>query len=164
MPRPCRAAKGLDCLSHLIYTVRPCLIHTCHAAPVPCHDHAVLKATSQGHGTARHGMCDLASAVQRRHMGYLPAFGFFRLPRELSRSTRHCRRTAVARHGMNELTFKKPRQKLQLLRKASLKVHCIHSASTSATERAAITYRNVLRKSNTTLFLGCTVLVSNHRN
>ena len=27
------------CLSHLIYTVRPCLIHTCHAAPMPrpCH-------------------------------------------------------------------------------------------------------------------------------
>jgi hypothetical protein len=43
------------CLFHLIYTVRPCLIHTCHAAPVPCHDHAVLKATSEGHGTARHG-------------------------------------------------------------------------------------------------------------
>jgi hypothetical protein len=55
---PCRAAKGLDCLSHLIYTVRPCLIHTCHAMPcpaMPCHDHAVLKATSQGQGTARHG-------------------------------------------------------------------------------------------------------------
>jgi hypothetical protein len=31
------------------------LIHICHAAPVLCHDHAVLKATSQGHGTARHG-------------------------------------------------------------------------------------------------------------
>jgi hypothetical protein len=49
---PCRAAKSLD--SHLIYTVRPCLIHTCHAAPMPCHDHAVLKASSQDHGTARH--------------------------------------------------------------------------------------------------------------
>ena len=23
------------CLSHLIYTVRPCLIHICHAAPMP---------------------------------------------------------------------------------------------------------------------------------
>jgi hypothetical protein len=30
------------CLSHLIYTVRPCLIHICHAAPIPCSDHAVL--------------------------------------------------------------------------------------------------------------------------
>ena len=47
-PLPCRAAKGLECLSHLIYTVRPCLIHTRHAAPMPCSDHAVLfKATAQ---------------------------------------------------------------------------------------------------------------------
>ena len=36
------------CLSHLIYTVRRCLIHTCHAAPMPCSDHAVLlKAAAQ---------------------------------------------------------------------------------------------------------------------
>jgi hypothetical protein len=36
------------CLSHLIYTVRPCLIHTCHAMPMPCSDHAVLlKTTAQ---------------------------------------------------------------------------------------------------------------------
>ena len=38
------------CLSHLIYTVRPCLIHTFHVIPMPCSDHAVLfKATAQ-HG------------------------------------------------------------------------------------------------------------------
>ena len=38
------------CLSHLIYTVRSCLIHTFHAMPMPCSDHAVLpKATAQ-HG------------------------------------------------------------------------------------------------------------------
>jgi len=38
------------CLSHLIYTVRPCLIHTCHAALMTRSDHAVLlKATAQ-HG------------------------------------------------------------------------------------------------------------------
>jgi hypothetical protein len=55
VPLPCRTAKGLDCLSHLMYIVRPCLIHTCHAAPMPCHDHAVLKVTSQVHGSARHG-------------------------------------------------------------------------------------------------------------
>jgi hypothetical protein len=54
-----------------------------HAVPVPCHDHAVLKATSQGHDTARHGhgMGELASAALRRHMGDLSAFGFFRLQR-----------------------------------------------------------------------------------
>jgi hypothetical protein len=66
-------------LSHLIYTVRPCLIHTCHAVPLPCHEYAVLKATSQGHGRfaagERYGMCELASAVQRRHVDDLPAFG-----------------------------------------------------------------------------------------
>ena len=36
VPLPCRAAKGLECLSHLIYTARPCLIHTCHAALRTC--------------------------------------------------------------------------------------------------------------------------------
>jgi hypothetical protein len=38
---------------------------------LPCHDHAVQKTTSQGHGTARHGhgMGELTSAVQRRHVG-----------------------------------------------------------------------------------------------
>ena len=36
------------CLSHLIYTVRPCLIHICNAMPMPCSVHAVLlKATAQ---------------------------------------------------------------------------------------------------------------------
>jgi hypothetical protein len=69
VPMPCRAAKGLECLSHLTHTVRPCLIHTCHAAPMPCSDHAVL---FQGHSTAR-------------PVGYLPAFGFFRLTRGVPR-------------------------------------------------------------------------------
>jgi hypothetical protein len=55
VPMPCRPAKRLDCLSHLIYTVPPCLIHTSHAVPLPCHNYVVLKATSQGHGTTRHG-------------------------------------------------------------------------------------------------------------
>jgi hypothetical protein len=86
MSFPCRALRA--CLSNLIYTVRQCFIHTCHAAPVPCHDHAVLKATSQSHGAAwtRHGMCELASAVQRRHVGDVPAFGFFRLPHGVPRT------------------------------------------------------------------------------
>jgi len=37
------------CLSHLIFTVRPCLIHTCHAMPMPCSDHAVLLKTTAQH-------------------------------------------------------------------------------------------------------------------
>jgi hypothetical protein len=40
---------------------------------MPCHEYAVLKATSQGRGRVaageRHVMCELASAVQRRHVG-----------------------------------------------------------------------------------------------
>jgi hypothetical protein len=51
------------CLSHLIYTVRPCLIHTCHAGPMPCSDHAVLlKATAQ-HGR-RETACGLPARVR----------------------------------------------------------------------------------------------------
>jgi hypothetical protein len=56
-----------------------------HYVPLPCHEYAVLKATSQGYGRVaageRYGTCVLASAVQRRHVGDLPALGFFRLPR-----------------------------------------------------------------------------------
>ena len=58
VPRPCRVAKGLDCLSHLIYTVRSCLIHTyrAHAVLRPCcFRKRRLKATAQrGMGTAWH--------------------------------------------------------------------------------------------------------------
>ena len=51
-PLPYRAAKRLEWCFHLIYAVRTCLIHTCHAMPMPCSDHAVLlKATAQ-HSTA----------------------------------------------------------------------------------------------------------------
>ena len=47
----------------LIYALRPCLIHTCHAAPMPCSDHAVLlKATAQ-HGR-RETACGLPARVQ----------------------------------------------------------------------------------------------------
>jgi hypothetical protein len=65
------------CLSHLIYTVRPCLIHTFHAMPMPppCH---VL--TMPFFSRSRH-----STAVERRSVGYLPAFGFFRLPRGVPR-------------------------------------------------------------------------------
>ena len=46
VPLPCRATNGLECLSHLIYTLRPSLIHSCHAMLRPWR-------SSQGHGTAR---------------------------------------------------------------------------------------------------------------
>jgi hypothetical protein len=51
------------CLSHFIYTVWPCLIHTCHAAPVPCSDHAVLlKATAQE--SCREMACEQPASVR----------------------------------------------------------------------------------------------------
>jgi hypothetical protein len=73
----------------------------CHAVPLPCHEYAFLKATSQDHGRVvagsrqgdgmgtaweRHGMCELPSAVQRRHVGDLPALGIFLLPRGVPES------------------------------------------------------------------------------
>ena len=51
VPLPCRAAKGLRmCLSHLIYTVRPCLIHIFHAMSLPFSDNAIHLKTTAQHG------------------------------------------------------------------------------------------------------------------
>jgi hypothetical protein len=84
MPFPCR--------SHDVSLPFPCRFP---AVPLPDHEYAFLKASSQDHGSVvawtrqgdgmgtaweRHGMCELASAVQRRH-GDLPAFGLSLLPR-----------------------------------------------------------------------------------
>ena len=63
VPLPCRAAKVLDCLSHLIYTVRPCLIHTCHAMPAPCSNHAVLFKVTAQH-VRRETACGLPDRVR----------------------------------------------------------------------------------------------------
>ena len=90
-----------------------------HAKPCPCRASTMplcellLKATAW----ARHGMCELTSAVSRRPVGDVTRFGFFRLPRGVSRlafrifpatrghsrRTRHCRWTAGAQHVMCEL-------------------------------------------------------------
>jgi len=78
VPLPCRAGKGFRiCLSHLIYTVRPCLIHTCHAMPFPRPCPAL---TMPFFSRPRY-----STAVDRRPVGYLLAFGFFRLPRGVPR-------------------------------------------------------------------------------
>ena len=73
---PCRYGFRM-CLSHLIYTVRPCLIHTCHAMPMPCPCHVL---TMPFFSRPRH-----STAVQRRPVGYLPTISFFRLPRGFTR-------------------------------------------------------------------------------
>jgi len=61
------------CLSHLIYTVRPCLFHACHAMPMlrPCN-----ALTMPFFSRPWRSM-----TVKRRPVGYLPVFGLFRLPR-----------------------------------------------------------------------------------
>jgi hypothetical protein len=65
MPFPSLAVPLRDkmYLSHLIYTVHPCLIHTCHAIHMPCSDHAVLlKATAQY--VRRETACGLPARVR----------------------------------------------------------------------------------------------------
>jgi len=84
VPLPCRASKGLECVfpirkSSSIWFTQCGRVWFTLAMPCACRT-PTMKATSQGHGTARHGMCELTSAVERRPVGYLPAFGFFRLP------------------------------------------------------------------------------------
>jgi hypothetical protein len=88
MPFSCRSpalsAKGLDCVFPVRFTQCGRVWFT-HVMPFPCHATNMpfwkrpLRATAgEGHGNGM--VCELASAVQRRHMGDLPAFGFFRLP------------------------------------------------------------------------------------
>jgi len=51
------------CLPHLIYKVRPCLIHTCHAMPMLCSDHAVLLNATAQH-VRRETACGLPASVR----------------------------------------------------------------------------------------------------
>jgi hypothetical protein len=81
MPFPCHAAKGLDCVflfdlnceavfdSHM-----PC---SAFAMPRSCCTESHFSRPLHSAAWLRHGMCELASADQRRHVGDLPAFGFF---------------------------------------------------------------------------------------
>jgi hypothetical protein len=82
MPFPChRPPKALDCVFSNWFT--QCgRVWVTDTMPFPCHARICLSESDlsrpwQGRGTAweRHGMCELASAVQRRHVGDLPAFG-----------------------------------------------------------------------------------------
>jgi hypothetical protein len=61
-----------------------------HALPLPCSEHARSESdfSRSRHSTAgaRHGMCELAWAVERRPVSYLPRFGIIRLLRGHSRS------------------------------------------------------------------------------
>ena len=126
MPRPCRSPampcrKGFRmCLSHLIYTVRPYLIHTCHAMPCPCHSPTMPFFSRPRHSTAvsrrpccgheKNGMVGawhgrgMASVNQTRphcvnQMGKTHSKPF---------AARHGRGTAWARHEHGMLCVNRP--------------------------------------------------------
>ena len=74
IPRPCRAAKGLECVFPIWFTQCGRVWFTL-AMPCPCHALTLPFSWKPRHSTA----------VERHSVGYLPAFGFFRLPRGVPR-------------------------------------------------------------------------------
>jgi hypothetical protein len=75
MPCPCRAAKGLECVFPIWFTQRGRVWFTL-AMPRPCHHALTMPFLSR----PRH-----ITDVERRPVGYLPTFGFFRLPHGVPR-------------------------------------------------------------------------------
>jgi hypothetical protein len=71
---PSRATKGLDCVFPIWFTQCGCVWFTL-AMPCPCHALTMLFFSRPRHSTT----------VERQPVGYLPAFGFFRLPRGVPR-------------------------------------------------------------------------------
>jgi hypothetical protein len=69
VPLPCHAAKGLECVFPIWFTQCGRVWFTL-AMPRPCHALTVPFFSRPWHSTV----------VKRRPVGYLPAFGFFRLP------------------------------------------------------------------------------------
>ena len=69
-----KADSHIACRAHAVPMPRPCRFH---AMPMPCPCHAL---TMPLFSRPRH-----STTVQRRPVGYLPAFGFFRLPRGVPR-------------------------------------------------------------------------------
>jgi hypothetical protein len=74
MPCPCRAAKGLECVFPIWFTQCGRVWFTL-AMPRLCHALTMPFFSRPRHSTA----------VERRPVGYLPAFGFFRQPRGVPR-------------------------------------------------------------------------------
>ena len=90
-------------LSHLIYTVWPCLIHTCHAMSMPCSDMLCFGFEKNGMVGAWHGH-GMASVNQTRphcvnQMGKIHSKPL---------AARHGRGTAWARHGHSMLCVNRP--------------------------------------------------------
>jgi hypothetical protein len=72
---PCRAAEGLECVFPIWFTQCGRVWFTLEM-PCPCHALTMPLFSRPRHSTA----------VWRRPVGFLPAFGFFRLPRGVPRS------------------------------------------------------------------------------
>jgi hypothetical protein len=70
VPLPCHAAKGLECVFPIWFTQCNRVWFTL-AMLRPCHSLTMLFFSRRRHSTA----------VERQPVGYLPGFGFFRLPR-----------------------------------------------------------------------------------
>jgi hypothetical protein len=86
---PCRSAKCLDCVVPIWFTqCGHVLSHMpCRSPAMPriCCSESDLSRLRHSAAWERHGMCELASAVQRRHVGDLSEFGFFRPQRGVPR-------------------------------------------------------------------------------
>ena len=117
------------CLSHLIYTVRPCLNHTSWPPKDALCANCQRSASSGYHAESHEvdirsipisdagGQCETKHRLSRMRKRVVEAhykkrrsitlldeqFGYFRLPCGHSRRTRHCRSRAGARRGMCEL-------------------------------------------------------------
>ena len=75
VPLSCHATKGLECVFPIWFTQCGHVWFTL-AMPRPCHALTMPFFSRPRHSTA----------VERRPVGYLPAFGFFRLPRGVPRT------------------------------------------------------------------------------
>jgi hypothetical protein len=71
---PCRAAKRLDCVFPIWFTQCSRVWFT-HAMLCPCHGTTMPFWKRLLKAMAQRGMTELASAIQRRHVGDLPTFG-----------------------------------------------------------------------------------------
>ena len=107
------------CLSRFIYTVRPCLIHTCHAMPMPCSDHAVPLPTAQHGrlstavpccGLEKNGMVGVWHGHGKASVNQTRSHCVNQMGKAHSKplAAWHGRGTAWARHAMCESTFKLP--------------------------------------------------------
>jgi hypothetical protein len=87
MQFPCHAVllKGLDCVFPTWFT-QCSHVWFIHAMPWPCHSESDFSRPRHSAAWAWHGVCELASAVQRRHMGDLSAFSFSRLLHRIPRT------------------------------------------------------------------------------